>query len=100
MKGFPKTIQTKQDVMNLLGDYPERTKTFLQSILDGRFSWVTTGTLDTAEQGIEDETHRVLELNDEEAQSATILQQEWQVRPNAKLFRMGFTPEEVEGLLS
>ena len=31
MKGFPRHINTKQDVLNLIDDYPEQTKSFLQS---------------------------------------------------------------------
>lgn len=39
MKGFPKIIQTKQDALNLLPDFPEQTIEYLRKLLDERKHW-------------------------------------------------------------
>lgn len=39
MKGFPRNINTKQDALNLLNDYPEQTKEYLRKLLDERKHW-------------------------------------------------------------
>ena len=49
--------------------------------------------------GIEDETQRLIHSQDEQGNPITI-QQEFQVDPNAKLFRIGFTEAEVGEILS
>jgi len=39
MKGFPKNINTKQDVLNLHPEYPTETKEYLRRLLDERKHW-------------------------------------------------------------
>ena len=39
MKGFPKTINTKQDVLNLLPDFPAETTEYLRKLLNERKHW-------------------------------------------------------------
>ena len=58
MKGFPKTINSHQDVLNLLADPTTKPTmlTKLQTLLDERYDWVLQGQLDinataTAEAG-------------------------------------------------
>ena len=40
MRGFPKTVATKQDILNLKDKYPKETKKFLEKIiaLDKKYS--------------------------------------------------------------
>jgi len=59
MKGFPSHINDKQDIYNLLPDYPEETKAELQVMLDHVHIWQRGGKLEASEEGIEDDTHRV-----------------------------------------
>lgn len=101
MRGFPKysDISTKYDVENLKGTFPKETKKFLETIRDDRFIWVTTGTLERKEDGITDETHRVIEVKDNESEEITYAQQEYIEDSNARMFRMGYTLEEIEILI-
>jgi len=92
MRNFPKHLNSKQDFMNCLNDYPAETKAELQTLLDNRFVWVDTAIIEN--EGITDETHRV--LTDEDG---TKTQQELIEDTHARIFRLGFTVEEVEGLL-
>ncbi len=39
MKGFPKNINTKQDALNLLPDFPAETTEYLRKLLDERKHW-------------------------------------------------------------
>lgn len=108
MRGFPKytDISTKYDVENLKALFPKETKKFLESLMNDRFIWVTTGELENKEDGITDETHRVIEIMenepspDVEGEMIQVLkgyaQQEYQEDPNARIFRMGYTLEDVE----
>lgn len=110
MRGFPKytDIATQYDVENLKLTFPKETKKFLETLMDDRFIWVTTGELENKESGITDETHRVIEVvenepgpSDDEATISVIhyAQQELQEDPNARIFRMGYTLEDVEILI-
>jgi hypothetical protein len=39
MKGFPKNINTRQDALNLLPDFPAETTEYLRKLLDERKHW-------------------------------------------------------------
>jgi hypothetical protein len=39
MKGFPKTVNTKQDILNLLPDFPAETTEYLRKLLNERKHW-------------------------------------------------------------
>ena len=45
MRGFPRTISTKNDIQNLLQLYPDETREYLQKLLDTRFVWRSTGAI-------------------------------------------------------
>ncbi|DAB04733.1 TPA: hypothetical protein CPT89_00985 [Candidatus Gastranaerophilales bacterium HUM_11] len=92
MRGFPKHLNSKQDYLNCLQDYPAETKAALKQLLNNRFMWFDTAILDESQEGITDETHRVIESDDVK------IQQELKEDSNARLFRLGFTVAEVEGL--
>ncbi len=97
MRGLPK-INTKEDVYNMLRDYPLEGKKRLQELYDDRFIWQTTGYLEHLEDGINDETHRAFATKDSE-DNEIFVQQEKVVDPNAFIYRLGFTDEEVLDLL-
>lgn len=40
MKGFPKVIKTKKDVLNLLSIFPSETKEFVRKLMDERKAWI------------------------------------------------------------
>ena len=76
------SLNTKQDYLNYLTVDSEETKKALQLLLDTRFIWKTTAILAANATGVNDSTHRVIGEDS-----------------NAKIFRLGFTVTEVEGLI-
>lgn len=58
MIGFPKHINSKQDVYNLLPEYPVETRAYLSALLGEVVVWRRSGT-PLADAGITDATHRV-----------------------------------------
>lgn len=100
MKGFPKYINSKQDVLNLLVEYPSETKQYLQELLDTKDAWLMAGKLVTGETGITDKTHKVVETKDQETDEVKErYQYEFKEDPNGTIYRLGFTPDEVRKLI-
>jgi hypothetical protein len=99
MKGFPKTFNTKKDVELCLEKWPRQTKAFLQRILDNRFEWLIDRKLDSTEEGVENDTHKVSVVYDEDGSMVERYQLEWKEDPNARLFRLGFTVDEAQELV-
>ena len=104
MRGFPKytDISTKYDVENLKLQFPKQTKKFLETLKNDRYIWVTTNELENNEDGTTDDEHRVLPVYGDENNPETItgyIQQELQEDSNARIFRMGYSLDEVEILL-
>ena len=100
MKGFPRTINTKQDVLNLIEDYPEQTKSFLQSLVDTKMAWHPTGKLADGDAGTTDSTHKVDEVTDENDVVTSRTQCELVEDTNGPLFRLGFASvAEAEALI-
>lgn len=87
-------FNTQQDYFNYLNLYPEETKKALQLLLATRFSWQTTGILAEGAEGVVDETHRVIGEEPERMQQALVED------PNAKIFVLGFTVEQVKEILN
>lgn len=99
MKGFPKHFNTKKDVENCLTQWPERTKTVLQQMLDARFAWVIDRKLADDESGITDETHKITEVTDDADNVVERYQMKWEEDPSCQLFRLGLTVDEVETMI-
>jgi len=91
MRGFPKFLNSKQDVMNALELFPEQTKAYIQSLLDTRKLWVQ---VEYTAPGVEDETHY---LRTDEA--GNTYQMEYRDDPNGDIPRLGFTVEELEAMI-
>lgn len=96
MKGFPKTLNTKQDVLNALESYPVETKAYLQELLDTRFIWVKERELAPGEPGVQSSTHKVVP-NSEDGSFAQYIRTEDE---NCKLFRIGLTVAETEEIIN
>lgn len=100
MRNFPKYFNIKQDVINIIVEFPVETKTFLQRCIDERIGWITTKKLETGEEGIVDATHRIQELKDDITKEVTErYQEEYKEDPNCQLFRLGFTVAEAQNLI-
>lgn len=92
MRGFPKFLNTKQDYLNCLTMFPEETKKALQTLLDNRFNWFDVAIIE------EDVTELAVNQRIIETDGEKMLQEEKE-DPNARIFLLGFTVEEVEELI-
>ena len=99
MKGFPRHINTKQDVLNLIEEYPEQTKSFLQSLVDSKMEWLPTGKLAEGDSGTTDSTHKVDEVTDENDVVTSRTQCELVEDTGGPIFRMGFASVAEEEAL-
>ncbi len=96
MKGYPKTIQTKADIENLLAvdAYKDKALAHLQALLDERYQWNLVGKLGDDEDGNTGSGYKVAELTNLESGEVTErYQYEWGVNTFA-LDRMGITVAE------
>jgi hypothetical protein len=102
MKGFPKHLNTRADYLYIKEhSSPELWRPRFQALLNERFSWLPAGPLADGEPGNDDESHRVVEMRDETGQTVVSrVQEEYREDPNAVIFRLGFTVEEVEKALA
>lgn len=95
MKGPAKHLATKFDY-NYVKDTFDNWKDYWQELYDSRMIWAN---VELVGDGVEDDTHRLIESQDEQGNPISI-QQELQVDPNAKLFRIGFTAGEVSAAIT
>jgi len=86
-------LNTKQDYLNCLELNPSDTKSRLQNLLDNRFNWFDVAVLATADNAVIDATHRIIGSDE-------LLYQEYKEDSNALMFGLGFTVEEIEGLIN
>lgn len=102
MQGYPKHLNSKADYLYVKDNFPkEQWEKDFQKLLDSRKDWVTTGTVASVEAGVTDATHRVIpEYEENGTEPTSYAQQELQDIPTAKIFRLGFTVEEVEGYIA
>ena len=100
MKGYPKYLNSKADYLYVHENFPrEQWLPDFQVLLDTYKDWFFEKHLETREEGIEDETHKIVEFVNEETQETTYDQYELRENPMAKIFRIGFTVKEVEALM-
>ena len=94
MVGSPKYLNTRFDYEYVKDNFDNWSE-YWQALYDSRMIWAN---VELVGDGIEDDTHRLIQSQDEEGNPITI-QQELQVDINAKLFRIGFTEGEVAAAL-
>jgi hypothetical protein len=95
MIGFPKHINSRRDVENLIATHPEETKVFLQKCIDEFENWVNPVKLADNEVGIEDIAHCVrIEENGERYQLT------WGFDPGCTLARLGISVAEAEAMIN
>lgn len=101
MQNFPKysDILTHYDVEQLLKVYPNETKTFLKELTLDIYKWETADEIIQPEAGLEDVTHQL-----EPVWNNNVLigykQQTLVIDTNARLFRLGYTLEQVKTILN
>jgi len=101
LEGYPKYLNTKNDYYYVKNHFIyEQYKNDFQKLLDNRILWLNTGLLENEIDGITDETHKVITMdnmtNPEEIQ---YYQYEYKEDINCRLFKLGFTVAEVEEIL-
>ena len=94
MVGKTRYLNTKHDY-NYAKDHYDNWREYWQELYDSRMIWAN---VELVGEGIEDDTHRLIQSRDME-DNEIIIQQELQVDPNAKLSRIGFTEGEVAAAL-
>ena len=95
MKGSPKYLNTRFDYEYVKDNF-DNWREYWQELYDSRMIWAN---VDLVGAGIEDDTHRLVPSIDMGGMEM-IIQQELQVDPNAKLFRIGFTEGEVAAAIA
>lgn len=101
MRGFPKytDIATKQDVENLKLLFPNETCKFLKELAADAYVWETSEDYILPEQGINDEMHRVIPVQE----GSTVLgykQQTLVEDSNSRMHRMGYTMGQITELVN
>lgn len=99
MRGYPKHINTRQDVENAMEIDAGRTVAYLQQAIDNREGWVITGPLDSELDGVTDETHRVKDQGDAEEGTEDWYQEEWKPLPGNTLDRLGISVSEAQAMI-
>ena len=100
MNGFPRTINNKNDITNLMGDFETETKAYLQTVLDNKDQWLMTSKLEDSDAGTTDDNHKVEELTDDDDVVTERYQYEFMEDPNGELYRLGYANAgEVEGVI-
>lgn len=95
-------LNTKQDYLNLLQIDRIQGINRLQSLLDSRFTWQWVKDLAKDEAGIEDDMHKILPEIDEGEDGLQRNRMQFALKQyqHAEIFRLGFTVDEVEQLIS
>lgn len=93
MRGFPKHLNTKDDYMNCLTEFPTETKAELQRLLDSRYVWQDEQIIEASRDVAIKEDQRIIEED-----GIKIIQKKIE-DSNAEIFELGFTVAEVEDLI-
>ena len=103
MKGYPKCLNSKDDYLYVKDNFSrDEWAGDFQALLDSVKDWFFVEMLESEEAGLTDDTHKVVVNEEGEGDNATktYAQYELKENPAAKIFRLGFTTEEVEGYLA
>ena len=93
MRGFPKWVNTPQDLVNLEKEYPEQTKAYKETLRAERYTWQAIDSKDYQE----DFDHRMVEEGLEE-ETTVYLRKVADV--NARYYSLGIDKEDADGRAS
>lgn len=96
MRGFSNWWNTKQDILASLELFPEQTKEKLQEWLDTKDQWLVVSKLEEDQEGVTDDTHKVVENKDHNDVITDRYQYELKEDPNGPIYRLGLTVSEVK----
>ena len=100
MQGFPKHLNSKFDYEYVRQNFPKaQWAPLFEELLAGQKVWICTGVLAETETGIEDAIHKIVES---EAMDKTIVryQYDYVADENCRMNRLGYTTEEINGILA
>jgi len=96
MEGPARYLNTKYDY-EYVKEHQDNWKDYYQTLYDSRLIW---DNVELVGDGITDATHRLIQSQDMETNEPITIQQELKLDEHCKLLRLGFTVEEVEGILN
>ena len=96
MRGYPKNLNTKFDYLFVKDNFPrDKWEKDFKALLETTHDWFFVSMLATKEEGIEDDTHKIVE----DTTKNTFAQYEYRENPQCKLYTLGFTRKEVENII-
>jgi len=94
MRGFPKHINTAEDLENVKDIYPKETADYLQKLAEGRFIWRDAGPVGEKEVVKESADLKVISAADESGKPV-LRKLEMVEDPGSQFFKLGLVAEEV-----
>ncbi|UJX41712.1 hypothetical protein K9F62_03150 [Desulfovibrio sp. JY] len=97
MKGFPKIINSRQDVLHLLADPATKPAMLakLQTLLDERYNWVLQGKLDINATAPAEAGTKIVDVKNDDGVVSERYLYKWMIAPNSALARLGITAAEA-----
>ena len=103
MIGYPSVLNSKEDFEYVRNNFPvEEWINDFKNLLETTHDWFFVNELASKENGIEDETHKVLEEQENGGSPSSPVkysQYEYRLNPTCKLLSIGYTIEEVKAIL-
>lgn len=98
MVGYPKFLNTKEDYEYVRANFPrEQWEPDFKALLNERYEWFNLGEIE--DEGVTDDTHKVVE-DKRDDETVVRYQYEYKENENARIYRLGYTVEEVETILN
>lgn len=98
MVGYPKFLNTKEDYEFVRANFPkEQWASDFKALLNERYEWFNLGEIEG--EGVTDDTHKVVE-DKRDDETVVRYQYEYKENENARIYRLGYTVEEVENILN
>lgn len=98
MVGYPKFLNTKEDYEYVRANFPrEQWEPDFKALLNERYEWFNLGEIE--DEGVTDDTHKVVE-DKRDDETVVRYQYEYKENENARIYRLGYTVEEVEAILN
>ena len=95
MRGFPKHLNTKEDIENVAALYPQESAAYQTKLMDNRFIWQDAGLVGSKEVVTETASLKVAETKTEtgiiERRKLTLVED-----PGAQFYKLGLKVAEVE----
>lgn len=99
MRGYPKHLNTREDYEYVRTHFPRvMWEDDFRGLLASMREWYFVSYLEAREDGVSDDTHRVIEMDDFKGGKQWV-QYELRENPQADIFRMDYTEAEVRAIL-